>query len=47
MILALLVVESKCEAVSDSTDSLECFCLVGTVLALNYRSAAVGICSAM
>ena len=34
MILALLVVESKCEAVSDSTDSLECFCLVGTVLAL-------------
>lgn len=31
MILALLIVESKCEAVSDSTDSLECFCLVGTV----------------
>ena len=34
MILALLVVEYKCEAISDSTDSLECFCLVGTVLAL-------------
>lgn len=25
MILALLIVESKCEAVSDSTDSLEMF----------------------
>lgn len=34
MILALLVVDYNCEAVSDSVDSLECFCLVDTVLAL-------------